>query len=299
MIKEWRIWWSATSTGRWGPLIVALVYWAVAAAIGLLTSGHIILVSFLLVFHYAGPRLRLLRDLALPLVIILIVYDSQRLWVEDVRGPIHVADLHAAELAWFGVGEGDDRVTLARWWQTRTHPVLDAITGVAYLSYVPAFLCCVWCFWRQGNNIRAVMWTFLALNISGYALYVIYPAAPPWYFDLYGMGPARLDVPGSAAGAVRFDELVGHPIFADIYEKNANVFGAMPSIHVAVPFLALLFALRFRRARIFSGVVFVAIAFAAVYLNHHYVWDIVVGLVIALSVFLINLAVVPGKEVSQ
>lgn len=296
-MNDWVDWWNSASWGRrWGPLLVALTYWTIALATGLFTMGHLVLVSLPLGLHYLGPRGHLLRDLALPVVIILIVYDSQRLWVEDLRGPIHVADLHAAELAWFGVEQDGEVITLARWWQTRTHPVMDIVTGLAYLSYVPAFFFCVWRYWRRGHDVRGVMWTFLVLNLSGYALYVIYPAAPPWYVDLYGLTAVQSDVPGNPAGAARFDEIVGSPIFANIYGQNANVFGAMPSLHVAVPFLALLFSVRFRSARAFSATMFGLIAFAAVYLNHHYIWDILVGLALALAAFALNGVLWPGRE---
>jgi membrane-associated phospholipid phosphatase len=82
----------------------------------------------------------------------------------------------------------------------------------------------------------------------------------------------------SAAGAARFDALVGIELFARFYSRNPNVFGATPSLHVAYAVMAAwhlwhrgLFARGF-------GVAFsLLIGFSAVYLAHHYVLDVVAG----------------------
>ena len=54
--------------------------------------------------------------------------------------------------------------------------------------------------------------------------------------------------------------------------------------HIAYPLLALFFAFRFGTLRVFCAFFYLIMCFSAVYLNHHYLLDIFVGLGIALSV---------------
>lgn len=122
-----------------------------------------------------------------------------------------------------------------------------------------------------------ILWSFLVLNLLGWATWHIYPAAPPWYVEKYGLGPTDLGVPASAAGLVRFDELLGVGLFQGAYSYSEVVFGAIPSLHAAYAFLAVYFAVKFGAARFASFVFFAAMGFAAVYLSHHYVLDVVLG----------------------
>jgi membrane-associated phospholipid phosphatase len=86
-----------------------------------------------------------------------------------------------------------------------------------------------------------------------------------------------------AAGAARFDALFGVTWFARVYAKNANVFGAIPSLHVGQTFLAVLFAWRFGSLRLVATACWLLVAFGSVYLNHHYIVDGLVGMVFAVG----------------
>ncbi len=123
----------------------------------------------------------------------------------------------------------------------------------------------------------AMMWSFLWVNLLGYSTYYWYAAAPPWYVARYGLGPARMDVPASQAGCVRFDHLLGTHFFSEMYGRAADVFGAIPSLHVAYPLVATYFAFRFGALRVFCVGFYVMMCFSAIYLNHHYVLDILWG----------------------
>jgi membrane-associated phospholipid phosphatase len=119
---------------------------------------------------------------------------------------------------------------------------------------------------------------FLVVNLMGIATWISFPAAPPWYVDQYGLGPAVMDAIPSAAGAARFDQLVGMKLFGGFYERSVNVFGAMPSLHVGYPTVIACscWALgnKWRLPAIgFAGLM----AFSAVYLQHHYVVDVAAG----------------------
>ena len=126
-------------------------------------------------------------------------------------------------------------------------------------------------------------WIFVIANLIGFACYYIYPAAPPWYVSDHGFA-VDLSVHASPAGAIRFDQLIGIPLMQGFYGKSADVFGAIPSLHVVYPFLALIYGWYLRRFRLIAAVYFLLVCFAAVYLNHHYLVDIFLGLAIALAV---------------
>ena len=88
----------------------------------------------------------------------------------------------------------------------------------------------------------------------------------------------------SAAGAARFDELIGFPVMASFYGKSADVFGAIPSLHVVYPMLALLYGWRLPRFRALAVAYLLLVCLSAVYLDHHYVLDILIGFAVGLAV---------------
>lgn len=285
---EWLAWWRGLGpAARWLPLAPALLLPGAHAALGGGRGDHLSLAAAALGVYYAGPRLRAVGRFFLPLLIMVVVYDAQRYWVTTVRGPIRVAEPRAWELAWFGLNDGGRLVTPAEWWQTRTHGALDLVCGAAYLLFVPGFLAAAawWRFREKRAAAQTVMTAMLALNLAGYAIYLLYPAAPPWYVDRYGLGPAVLSAAPEAAGAARFDALLGVDWFAGYYGRNANVFGAIPSLHVGQTFLAVLFAWRFRSLRGLTTGFWLLMTFASAYLNHHYLVDGVAGMALAALVF--------------
>ena len=121
-------------------------------------------------------------------------------------------------------------------------------------------------------------YAFLFTNIIGFCIYYLYPAAPPWYIEQYGLRIVH-NTPGNAAGLLNFDKLTGTTIFAGLYQKNANVFAAMPSLHSAYPVLCLLYGWRLKLPLLnaFFAVFVVGIWFAAVYTRHHYIIDVLAG----------------------
>lgn len=232
---------------------------------------------------FAPARARGVAVFVAPLLIMVAVYDAQRYWAAAVRGPVHVAEPHAWELAWFGVTTAAGKITPAAWWQTHAQAWLDGLCGAAYLIFVPVFLALA-AWWRFGERrfeAQDVMWAMLWLNLAGYATYLLYPAAPPWYVDRHGLGRAVLTAAPEAAGAARFDALFGVSWLADYYSRSANVFGAIPSLHVGQTFLAVIYAWQFRSLRAAATGFWALVLFASVYLNHHYLVDGIVGMMFA------------------
>jgi membrane-associated phospholipid phosphatase len=202
---------------------------------------------------------------------------------------VQVTGLHTLELAWFGIGAAGGKITPAAWWQLHHRAWLDLACGSAYLLFLPVFIAMAawWRFRERRPEGQDVMWAMLWLNLAGYAIYLIYPAAPPWYVDHYGLGPAVLTAPPESGGAARFDQLLGVSWFAQFYGHNTNVFGAMPSLHVGQTFLAVIYAWRFHTLRVVATVFWAVVFLSSVYLDHHYLVDGLAGMLLAAGAALI------------
>jgi len=85
--------------------------------------------------------------------------------------------------------------------------------------------------------------------------------------------------------------LFGTRFFTAMYAAGSNPFGAIPSLHISYPVLSVVFAMRLKRLRTFTVVFASLVAFAAVYLNHHYLIDVLLGVVYGLVAVAITIAV--------
>jgi membrane-associated phospholipid phosphatase len=83
----------------------------------------------------------------------------------------------------------------------------------------------------------------------------------------------------------RVDAAIGFGYFRAFYGRSKDVFGAMPSLHVTYPLLIVLEGWRNFRApgRVASVLFFASMVFAAVYLDHHWVLDVLAGIAYCLA----------------
>ncbi len=300
-ILTWPRWWAAQNfRQKIFPVAVVALYWTFFAFFHRLTFDHLRVGSLILVLSYAGPKGRTLLRFLTPLILTGIVYDSQRFYSDLIRGPVHVQEPYLFDKYFFGIKTDQGILTPNEWWQLHTHPILDFISGFLYLTFILIFvlIAAYFQFWvsRTGTprmsagEIRRrapqVMWAFFWVNVIGYTTYYWYAAAPPWYVALYGLGPAQMGTPSNVAGCARFDQLLGTHFFSQMYGRSADVFGAIPSLHIAYPLQAVYYAFLFGAARWFSVLFYLAMCFSAVYLNHHYMLDLIWGSVYAIVICL-------------
>jgi len=269
-------------------LVAASAFLSAHAASGGPSLTHVIFAGVILLALLMLERWRPVVMFCLPFIILTAAYDMQSFVVAQVISmPVHVSELRTWELSWFGIAAAAGRVTPAEWFQTHTTPWLDAVCGLAYMGFMAVFLAmAVW--WRvheRPAEAQTVMWALLWLHLAGYFVHIIYPTAPPWYVAHYGVEPASRTVPPEAAGAARFDHLLGISWFANSYSRSANVFGACPSLHVGQAFLAVLFARHFRSLRAIAFIYWMLVTLASVYLNHHYIVDGLVGMAFAIGAY--------------
>jgi membrane-associated phospholipid phosphatase len=261
------------------PPAIGLGYIAVVALLGGLRTDHVLvgLLGFLDVYNEKSRRF--LREF-LPFILTGVIFDSMRYFYwGGIAGRVHVAGPYFFERHWFGVG-GE---TWNEWFAQHHSAALDLACGFAYLVYVGEYLALALFLFFRGDErvLKTVALSFLVVNVLGFATYFAFPVAPPWYVSQYGLGPARLDIHPDAAAAMRFDALLGTHLFANMYGRGVDVYGAYPSLHASYPFIVLVVTLReraLRWARLPSFAFFLLMCLSAVYLQHHYVTDVLLGI---------------------
>ncbi|MBS1963180.1 MAG: phosphatase PAP2 family protein [Bdellovibrionales bacterium] len=304
--SRWPAWWNSLSPLRkFGPSAFVLVYWLALHALGGLRPDHFLIGAVIVVLSLGGPTAAVVLRFLFPVLLTGIVYDSMRYYADYLRGEVHVSFPYEFDKRFFGIDTPEGRLTPNEWCQKHTLPILDLITGFFYLFFIAiyvgisAYHAFVLPYFAKDPVVRRkaeilgpfVTWAFFMVNMLGYSTYYWFPAAPPWYVAEYGLGPARMDTPASAAGAIRFDQLLGTHFFTGMYGRAADVFGAIPSLHVAYPLLSVLFAFSIGSLRTFAVLFYLIMCFSAVYLNHHYLLDILWGSTYAVITFLVLRAV--------
>jgi membrane-associated phospholipid phosphatase len=281
--REWLLP-SRTMRRRILPPAIGLVYIAVVGLLGGLRFDHVFVGLLGFLDLYNEKTRQFLRDF-FPFIATGAIYDSMRYFYwPGIAGRVRVEGPYLLERSWFGIGGQ----TPNEWFAAHHWPALDLASGFAYLVYVGEYLALAfWLFFRRRSEaLRTLAQAFLVVNLLGFATYFIYPVAPPWYIAEYGFGPARVDIHPAAAAASRFDLLLGTHFFDQMYGRGVDVYGAYPSLHVAYPLIAVWAAFRERDLRWARGptvAFFLLMCLSAVYLQHHYVIDVLLGIAYALA----------------
>lgn len=215
-----------------------------------------------------------------------ILFDFMKAFPNYLYQPVHIEDLYNAEKTIFGITTADGKITPNEYWLSHHHPILDILTGFFYLCWVPVPLTfAVYLFFHDREDFARFSLSFLLVNLIGFAIYYIYPAAPPWYVQQHGF-ELITQTPGNTAGLARFDRLTGWGIFDALYSHSSNVFAAMPSLHAAYPLIVFYFVKKRKFQRLIALLFFIlmpGIWFSAVYNSHHYLLDVIFGILCALT----------------
>ena len=255
--------------------LVALYFIAGIHWVNLLFVGAVLLLYFL----HAQTRLFLL--LGFPYVIHSILYDSVRFFPKNWFGPLHIQDVYNWDLNWFGVTWAGKKILLCDFLNLWAGPMFDTLAGMVYFFHEPGLLilCLIFFFCKRYELFHRVGVCFLLMNLMAILTHIFFPVAPPWYVDQHGFNLPAMQVLGDAAGLSRFDTLLGLKFYQDLYKYNPIVFGAIPSMHAGVTLLTVIFAYRYKRFWLWPSLgYFLIMIWAAVYLRHHYVVDILIGM---------------------
>lgn len=162
-----------------------------------------------------------------------------------------------------------------------THtPFLDLLAAAPYLLHmVFPFAMLAYLFWklRWHNTPGATPIAFLAAlgttNLLAVVTQYVFPSAPPWYTEYHGFHAANYTMHGDPGGLARVDAYWNISLFTHMYDTGPIVFGSFPSLHAAWPMLFFSFQLTPLGKAVSIGHI-ALIVWAALYLHHHYVVDI-------------------------
>ena len=216
-----------------------------------------------------------------PIALLGLTYDAmrfvQRVGLTEAR--VHLCDLRALDARLVGSSDGS---TVHDWFQAHPMPWLDRLAAIPYGTFIFMEIgFAIYLFFKSEEAIRRFGWTFLLVNLMGFVTYHLVPAAPPWYFHAHGCTVDLAAHASEGPNLARVDAWLGVRYFHGFYGRSNDVFGAVPSLHVAYPALILLEGWRWMKApgRVFFALYTALMGFGAVYLDHHWVLDVVLGLV--------------------
>jgi inositol phosphorylceramide synthase catalytic subunit len=244
--------------------------------------------SLLIVALVLGNARRFLLDWS-PFIALWIAYDFMRGVVDDIAGKIHILGPYRWEQALFARFCGGEIPNF--WWlpvqaahaQAGWKRALDGVTSGFYAMHMAAPILLGWIFWNTLRDRRIFYRFMLAFSLTtwtSFLTYFLFPSAPPWYVRDFGFIQPEPAFKGAGAGnLVAADHWIGMPLFESVYKHlNPNKFAAIPSLHSAFPLIILIFCLiSFGRKAWIVAIYPVGIWFSAVYLNHHYLIDILLA----------------------
>ena len=263
-------------------LVAAYIIWNII--VEGLREEHYFLILLWVVSYYACEKSRRFITGFSIFIIYWIIYDSMRIIPNYEVSQVHIIEPYELEKALFGITANNTLLTPNEYFMLHNNHIFDFLSGMFYINWVPIPLAFgIYLYLKDKYLFTKFSLVFLLVNLVGFLIYYIYPAAPPWYVELYGFD-LQIGVPGNSAGLSRFDEIIGIPVFENIYNKNANVLAAIPSLHAAYPVIVLYYGIKKRLGWInwFFVIFMFGIWFSAVYSNHHYIIDIIIGVIIAL-----------------
>ncbi|MEO6732004.1 MAG: phosphatase PAP2 family protein [Ferruginibacter sp.] len=208
-----------------------------------------------------------------------ILFDYMKAFPNYRFNTVHIQDLYNAEKFLFGFSYLGKIITPNEYWVLNGNSFLDILAGVFYLCWIPVPLVfAAFLFFKDKEMFLHFSLTFVLVNMIGFIIYYVYPAAPPWYYQLKGANflPATL---GNTAGLHKFDDHFNIKVFHNIYAKSSNVFAAMPSLHSSYPLIVVYYGIQKKLGwmNLTFVVVTLGIWFAAVYSSHHYILDVLAG----------------------
>lgn len=248
-------------------------------------SEQVFLVAlFNLMFYSSDISRRIILGFSI-FIVYWILFDYMKAFPNYVFNNVDIAGIYHLERKLFGLNYHGSLLSPNEFFYVERRTFLDVLSGIFYLTWVPVpLLFALYLFFAKREQFLHFSLTFLLINILGFIVYYIHPAAPPWYVQQFGFefNPVTL---GNTAGLARFDSYFGVEIFKSIYAKSSNVFAAMPSLHSSYPVLVVYYGLRNKLGaiNILFGFIMVGIWFAAVYSGHHYVLDVLAGIICAVT----------------
>jgi membrane-associated phospholipid phosphatase len=251
-----------------------------------LKSDHVFLAVLFNVLYYASNVTRRFVLGFSIFIVYWIIFDFMKAFPNYKFGTVHIESLYHLEKNLFGFNFQGERITPNEYFRLNTNNFTDALTGIFYLCWIPVPLAFgAYLFFRNRLMFFKFALTFFLTNLLGFVVYYAFPAAAPWYMQLYGNNFIP-NTPGNIAGLAGFDNYFNVTVFKSLYAKSSNVFAAMPSLHSAYPMIVFYYGRKTNLPVLVKGLlglVVVGIWFSAVYTSHHYVLDVLAGITCAIA----------------
>jgi mannosyl-inositol-phosphoceramide inositolphosphotransferase len=175
----------------------------------------------------------------------------------------------------------------------------DVMSWLSYgvFHFISPYMTAVWLWsFAPPGIIGVYARAFGCQNIAGVITHLSFPNAAPWYqSNEYGFGfpppPGNYSMPGSAAGLVRIDKVLGTHLYKNVFRASPLVFGAFPSLHSGFAVLNFYFLARYspRRGKYLLGFFVFWQWWATMYLQHHWRVDLIGGALYSTAAFLVFL----------
>lgn len=284
----------APSWLRWGApgvYVVALVSYIAAAGVPVSRDTLLLWVAgALLAFSISDPR-RFVRGLLIdwvPFAAILFLYDLLRGYADGLVVPAReLPQLRADE--WLFGGTAPTVWLQAHFWHgAEDLRWYDYATWGVYITHFLATPLLAAVLWIVASpRFRRFVAMVVALALTGFATYVLFPAVPPWLASFHGaLAPTGRVVPvvWSTVHWANADALF------ETGSQYANDVAAMPSLHAAYSLLIVLVLWnslhgRLVWVRVPLALYPLAMGLALVYGGEHYLVDILAGWAYAVAVF--------------
>jgi len=120
--------------------------------------------------------------------------------------------------------------------------------------------------------------TFCFMTYAAFAFFLLYPAAPPWLAQMWGLIDGLYFPQDQVAAAINLSGAGDGDALTIWAEASPHPVAAMPSLHASFPWLVMLFTIRYFR---WWGLFFLpynlVLWFAVMYTANHWVVDILAG----------------------
>ncbi|EDO19517.1 hypothetical protein Kpol_1018p48 [Vanderwaltozyma polyspora DSM 70294] len=219
---------------------------------------------------------------ALPILTWLALYFTSSHFPAEKRPKITVKVLPAVETILYG----DDLSDILA---ASTNSFFDLLAWLPYGIFhfgAPFVVAAIIFLFGPPTVLRGYAFAFGYLNLIGVIIQNVFPAAPPWYKNMYNLQAAHYGMHGSPGGLSRIDKLFGINLYSSAFANSSVIFGAFPSLHSGCATMeALFFSYCFPKLRPLFIFYLCWLWWSTMYLTHHYFVDLMAGSVLAYVIF--------------
>src|SRR4051812_4714774 len=115
-------------------------------------------------------------------IVFWIIFDYMKAFPNYMFRDVHIGELYLLEKHLFGITTSTGIVTPNEFFRQHHSKAGDLLSGLFYLCWVPVpLLFASYLFFKNRPLFLRFAVAFFVVNMIGFVIYYIYPAAPPWY----------------------------------------------------------------------------------------------------------------------